>query len=202
MSGAAGIASAQAPGLAGEDGLARPVKVSDYVSGFNPLQGFRFGIGTQYVSAQSETLNAELTDGVPFSDGTYISFELVMGSLRLAVGRRIYRHELLDEPLLEGQAVNFVGFESNQIWSYYGISPIPSLYLGAGLGWITRRYSFTTVNEVGDIEISETLLASGVIVDYGISLPFTLQLRWTQDEPDGLFVVSGLTLGIAYHAPF
>ena len=201
LSAASPAAWSPAPELTGLDRLARPApNVSAELN--DPTWGFRFGIGVQYISINSSRLQLSLPEGSPFSDGALIVLEAVLRTTRLAFARQVYRHLLPPGTALDGAALNFMSFESDQFWIFQGLNPVPNLYLGAGLGWESRRYNFLLEGGGTPMRRDEAVLKAGLLVDYTFAIPFSLQVRSTMEEPGRLVQVTGTTLSLAYHIPF
>ncbi|MBI3994136.1 MAG: hypothetical protein HY342_12750 [Candidatus Lambdaproteobacteria bacterium] len=192
----------QAPELPGLDRLARPAQDMSLAQIEDPTWGFRFGIGLQYLSVSSSQLHVSFAEGAPFSDGALIVLEAVLRNTRVAFARRIYRQPLPTGTTLQGDTLTFMGIESDQFWVFQGLHPVPTLYLGAGVGWESRRYSFLLERGGAPVRRDQAVLKAGLLVDYMFADPFSLQVRSTTEEPGRLVQITGTTLVLAYHIPF
>lgn len=199
----AGMGRAQAQDFVppGVDRLARPADTQGSLQTIDLTRGLRFGLGIQQVQVQSAALDTDLEGKPPFADGVLLSLDAILGDFRVGYARRIYRRDLPADTTLDGQVVDFLAFESDQLWVFHGFSPWRTLYLGYGAGVMSRRYTFLPADDGDPVQDTEALAVGGLMADYAIAPPFTLQLRLTADGGGKLARVWAATLSLAYHLP-
>lgn len=197
----AGHVRAQPLAPQGLDQLARPADTRAALQTIDLSRGLRFGLGIQQMQVASSALDIELDGKPPFADGVLISMDAILGNFRLGYARRIYRRDLPPDTTLDGQAVDFLAFESDQLWVFHGISPLRTLYLGYGAGVMSRRYTLLPADGSDAVQDTEALAVGGLMADYAFAPPFTLQLRLTADGGGRLARVWAATLTLAYHLP-
>jgi len=197
----AGSAAAQAFVPPGVDRLARPADTQGALQTIDLSRGLRFGLGIQQMHVQSPALDTALDGKPPFADGVLLSLDAILGDFRVGYARRIYRRDLPENTTLDGQAVDFLAFESDQLWVFHGFSPLRTLYLGYGAGVMSRRYTFLPADDGAPVQDTEALAVGGLMADYAFAPPFTLQLRLTADGGGKLVRVWAATLTLAYHLP-
>ena len=130
-----------------------------------------------------------------------LSLDAILGDFRLGYARRIYRRDLPEGVTLDGQAVDLLAFEADQLWVFHGFSPRRTLYLGYGAGLMSRRYTFVRADDGDPIQDTEALAVGGLMADYAFAPPFTLQLRLTADGGGEQVRIWAATLTLAYHLP-
>jgi len=170
----------------------------------DPERGVQIDLGVHSLRLRADEPDVDIPPGPAFSDGALLGVELVRPTWRVAYARRLYRHELPDGAVFNGTAVDFLSMESDQAWGFYGIRPLRTLYLGAGLGVAHRRLRFSAPgSSTATAETAqETRTLVGLMADWAVFLPFSLQLRSERDTGDGLVNLDVTTFALSFHVPY
>ena len=189
------------------DGDASPLRLPQVLQGtpLDPRSGFQFGLGIHRFSVEAEAPALLLEPEAPFSDGTSLALEWVIGGFRLGYTRQIFRREVPEGTALadckfEICDVNLLGFDADQFWVFHGFRPWLPLYFGYGVGWQRREIFFRHPSE--KTKLKENLAMAGLMIDYAFALPFALQFRGLQEESGKILDAGGTTVFISYFVPF
>lgn len=185
------------------EGLAEPLSSPAALLGYThrPGWGFQFGLGFQRLNVDVSSPDLEYTPAPPFSDGGALALDWLYGAYRVGYQRRIYRATPPEGTTFREAAINQLGFDADQLWAFHGHRPWPALYLGYGLGY-QRRAMFFRYTSGDKAELSEYSTLAGLIVDYTVAEPFSLQARFTQESGGKKFQVAGESYFLTYLAPF
>ncbi len=173
--------------------------------------GIQIGIGPQYVTVLSDEMQLKNPPQPSFADGGTLSLDVVLGTWRLGYSKQFLRRPLITPVSYRGFSANFIGVDTDQFWAFYGWRPSISLYLGAGLGGEYRLIRLgsnfvnpttQTVSTVDTRTVVEVQAVGAVLADWAFSPPFSLQVRYEQEEGGHLLEVDGLTFEIAYLVSF
>ena len=166
-----------------------------------PGSGMEIGVGSTFLSIESETLHLKQGPKGFLGDGAILSVDLVLETVRLGYVKMFVRRGLEAGTTYHGTAVDFLGVDADQLWAFYGWRPVSTVYLGAGVGFEYRlvRLSGAGVNIT---TLTETLGLGALIVDWAVSSPRTVQFRIVQEETGHLVTMSGTALQLGYIVPF
>jgi hypothetical protein len=161
----------------------------------------QFGLGFPYLEVESRYLDEPIQGGAPASRGVYITVQAALESFRLGYVRHLFRAPLPEGATFAGAAASELAFDSDQLWAFHGVRPLSSLYLGYGLGW---QYRQVRVRRDGLtlLRRSEQGWLSGLMADWAVGLPFSLQLRLFQHLEGDLIRERGATLQLSYLAGY
>jgi hypothetical protein len=200
--------SLPAPGLPADLGPERPVPTPPPLRpGYpDPRHGLQFGLGLPAVELRSAELRSEQMDtrvrgGKLSQTGVLVHVEYVSDPLRFGYARLLYRSPLPQDTTLDGTAVDRISLDGNQLWGWQGLRPHHSLWLGYGLGAQTRQVRVFS----GDARVSsrtESSLLAGLLADWALGPPFSLQLRAFGDLQAGFVEVRAASLQLAFIAAF
>ncbi|MBI4081264.1 MAG: hypothetical protein HY423_01505 [Candidatus Lambdaproteobacteria bacterium] len=174
-----------------------------------PDHGFQIALGSPFLTLRSEETGAELGSGPLFARGAELNAMAVWSAARLGYARSVYRGKLTSAAQYKGDAFNFVGIESDQLWLFHGLRAGRAWFFGYGLGVQQRlvqlrqcsgRDATTTCSDVAAVK--ETLGIGALMIEWSFATPFSLQLRETWDESGHLLSLSGHTVLLAYIVPF
>lgn len=196
---------------AAEESTARPLRLPESLR--DPIElrwGIQFGAGFHNVTVKSDPLDTQFGEANPFSDGGSLHVDWLLGAFRVGYLRQVYRPEIKSGLMFEGQPLERVAFESDQLWGFHGVRPWRPLYLGYGLG-VQRREITLTLREItltpddavdSKRSFSETLAMAGLVLDYAFAPPLSLQIRAVWEEGGGFFQLTGQTVFLSYVAPY
>lgn len=196
---ASGVRAAGLPADSAEEPLAPPAPLAP--GRIDPDHGLQFGLGLPYTVVTSDALDVRLEGGTLTSTGAIVNLDAAVGPFRIGYVRQLYRRPLPEGTQYRGSPVDFLSFDSDELWAFHGFRPVYPLYLAYGLGWRHRLVRLLVDNAVQTTE-RESQFAAGLMVDYAVALPFTLQLRYTQDLSGTLVRQQSLALHLTYVAPF
>lgn len=166
-----------------------------------PIPGLQIGLGLPAVEVRAPALDVRLNAGAPSQTGAMLQVAWVGEYFRFGYARQLYRNALPNGTTLDGQAVDALAFDSDQFWSFVGWRPFSPLYLGLGAGWqrrLIRVLSGGTVQQYLD----ESRFLQGLMLDWALGPPFSLQLRLFRDWRPGFLQVRAASLQLAITAPF
>ena len=167
----------------------------------DPRSGLAFGLGLPYADVRSERLNVRLKGGKLSQTGVLVHVEGVSDPFRFGYVRQLYRADLPAGTTLEGIALDGLSFDSDQLWVFHGFRPHHSLYAGYGLGWQRRLIRLLDRGVVLDAR-TESGGLGGVLVDWALGLPFSLQLRAFGDLKPGFIQARAASLQLSFIAAF
>ncbi|HKI97363.1 MAG TPA: hypothetical protein VKB51_02700 [bacterium] len=167
----------------------------------DPRRGLQFGLGLPVVDLHSEKLGVHLRGGKPSQTGVMLQVDAVRDPFRLGYVRQLYRTDLPAGTTLDGQAVDALSVDSDQLWAFHGFRLWHSLYLAYGLGWQRRQIRLLEAG-VAVRGLSESGFVGGLQADWAVALPFSLQLRLFGDLRPGLVELRVATLQLAFIAAF
>jgi len=185
-----------------EESTARPLLLPESLR--DPIElrwGIQFGAGFHNVTVKSDPLDTQFGEVSPFSDGGSLHVDWLLGAFRVGYLRQVYRPEIESGLTFEGQPLERVAFESDQLWGFHGVRPWRPLYLGYGLG-VQRREITLTHDDGSQRALSETLAMAGLVLDYAFAPPLSLQIRAVREEGGGFFQLTGQTVFLSYIAPY
>ena len=167
----------------------------------DPLRGVQFGLGLPYLEVKSEPLGVELRGGKTASTGVIINLDAVLDDFRIGYARQLYRRELPAGTQVAGKDADLLSFDGDQIWGFHGVRVRRDLYLGYGLAWQHRRIRVLQ-GERTLLERTESSFAAGLMADYALALPFSLQVRAFADIGSGFIEQRGAALLLTFMAGF
>jgi hypothetical protein len=190
-------------GLPAELGPERPVPTPEPLQPgrADPRHGLQIGLGLPVVDLRSEALALHLRGGKPSQTGVLMQVDWVSDPYRAGYARQLYRTGLPEGTALDGTAVDALSFDADQLWGFLGFRPAHSLYLGAGLGW-QRRVIRLLAGAAQVSLVREQNPLAGLLADWSVGLPFSLQLRVCEDLRPGLLRVQTASLQLALTAAF
>ena len=133
--------------------------------------------------------------------GVLVHVEGVSDPFRFGYARQLYRADLPAGTTFEGTALDGLSFDSDQLWVFHGLRPHHSLYAGYGLGWQRRLIRLLQGGIVQDSR-KESGGLGGVLVDWALGLPFSLQVRAFGDLKPGFIQARTASLQLSFIAAF
>jgi hypothetical protein len=166
-----------------------------------PDSGVEVSAGALSMSVESHRIQFKQGPRDLLSDGAILAADLVLRDWRFSYSKILLRRPLEAGAQYLGVSVDFLGVDVDQFWGYYGFRPFHPLYVGAGLAY---EYRLTRLSAAGAtvVTVTENLGAAGLIVDWAISPPITLQLRVMQEDGGHLVTISVTTYQLGYIVPF
>lgn len=153
------------------------------------------------LKVRSDRLNRPVEGGALSDTGVMLNVDLLQGGFRFGYARHLYRRTLPGGTLFEGQPVDTLAFDADQLWVFHGWNAAESVYLGYGLGAQRRR---TRVLEQGATvaEDTESGFLLGLGLEWVMAGPFLLNLRLFGDLGDGFITQQGASLQLTFHSDF
>jgi hypothetical protein len=167
----------------------------------DPTAGVQFGLGFPVMDVQAEALGVQLRGGKLSETGVLMHVEVLWEPFRLGYARQLYRTDLPAGTTLDGNPVDALRFDADQLWGFHGWRPHHRLYLGYGLG-LQRRVVRVQLGTTDVLADSETILLAGLLAEWAVGPPYVLQVRVFRDLQEGFLLAQGLSLQLGFTAAF
>lgn len=167
----------------------------------DPDSGVQITLGPHAVALQYPKLKIADPPKAALAEGVVISANVLLGDLRLGYSRQFYRRVLPAGTQVKGQPANFLAIDSDQFWATLGWRPWYRLFLGASAG---AEYRLIRVRQDTTDLLTETdtLGIAGLMADFLIATPFSLQVRVTREDPSRGLRLDSTVVQVAYLIPF
>ncbi len=167
----------------------------------DPDSGVQISLGPHEVALRYPKLKLNESPNAAPSEGVVISANVLFGDLRLGYSRQFYRRALPAGTQVRDKPANFLAIDSDQFWATLGWRPWYRLYLGVSAG---AEYRLIRVRQDATDILTETdtLAIVGLIADFLITTPFSLQVRVTREDPSRALRLESTVVQIAYLIPF
>jgi hypothetical protein len=172
-----------------------------------PDQGVEVGVGANFVNITSSRLHVSQGPRDFLTDGALLSADVIFQNWRLEYSKLLLRRQLPSGTTFRGSSVDFLGVDVDQFWAFYGWRPVHWAYFGAGLGYEYRLLRLSNsriavLQQTSVATLTENLGVAGLIADWAVSPPITLQFRAFQEEGGRTVTLGGTAVQLGYIVPF
>jgi hypothetical protein len=173
--------------------------------------GVQIGLGPHAVALHFPKLKLDDAPTLDVSEGVVISGDVLFRNLRVGYSRQFYRRALPVGSTYNGQPVNFLSVDGDQILATVGWRPAFNLFLGAmgGAEYRLIRLKEDSTDPVTKQKVSanaftktETTGLAGVMAEWQVATPFSIQARILRETPGRLIRLDSTIFQLSYLIPF